>query len=155
MVRRPPRSTRTATLIPYTTLVRSPRRDHMWTQPHARRAPLQDHPRRQPSGRHRPALEELGALNLYPMHLSGCRSRRHLPPSRLRPDGVIIRLFEVVSACQGNPKRSGCLTTFNHDLVLLFIINNLNTRHFEGVQNSRRPSSKTPCKSNTICKSSG
>src|SRR3546814_19326632 len=30
MIRRPPRSTRTYTLFPYTTLFRSPHRDHAW-----------------------------------------------------------------------------------------------------------------------------
>src|SRR3546814_16879598 len=74
MIRRPPRSTRTDTLFPYTTLFRSPRL--------SRALSLPSRPRERLRG---PCHRLRGAGRLSPPHQrSGAGDRRELPPLRAR-----------------------------------------------------------------------
>src|SRR3546814_13448341 len=92
MIRRPPRSTRTDTLFPYTTLFRSSRRDHH-----------QDHPR--------------GGARSH----AGCRRDTRTTPAKVRASPLGNNRFAVTStgyAPVEKPTKSDTTATVAKDLTM-------------------------------------
>src|SRR3546814_5865689 len=86
MIRRPPRSTRTDTLFPYTTLFRS-RRELLWSDPHRRWRG--DRARRHPGVRRGSSP---GVVTLSPeAHIAHIRADAHalLAAARTEPDAPV------------------------------------------------------------------
>src|SRR3546814_6437885 len=104
MIRRPPRSTRTDTLFPYTTLFRSAERERLAA--HLGHVGFEDQvdtdlERREPEHRGRPALKTLDPGGGVIIFLEGEGSRVAEPAGQHRSGGMVPRCGEEIGGRPG------------------------------------------------------